>query len=245
LFRISDFTKEFSKVGQKTDSASEKKKIRILLADDHRVVVEGIKSVLEDHPEFEVVGTASDGIETVEKVNSVKPDILILDVSMPNLDGVEAAYQIREKNSKTAIVVFTMHADKEYVLSLYRAGISGYLFKDEPMSDLVLALQVVAAGGTYFSEPANKIIHGHVEDLELGEGKKDKQMKNGIARLSLREREVFPLLADGKPVKEIARTLGISPKTVETHKYNIMEKLNVNSIADLTKIALRKDLIKL
>jgi DNA-binding NarL/FixJ family response regulator len=221
------------------------KRIRILIADDHTVVVQGIKSILEDYPEFEVIGTASDGVEAVEKVETLKPNILILDVSMPNLDGVEAAYQIREKNKKIAILVFTMHADKEYVLSLYRAGISGYLFKDEPMSDLVLALQVVAAGGTYFSEPANQIIHGHVEDLELGEGKKAKEMQNGMAKLSLREKELFPLLADGKPVKEIAKTLGISPKTVETHKYNIMEKLGANSVAELTKIALRKDLIKL
>jgi DNA-binding NarL/FixJ family response regulator len=221
------------------------KRIRILIADDHTVVVQGIKSILEDYPEFEVIGTASDGVEAVEKVETLKPDILILDVSMPNLDGVEAAYQIREKNKKIAILVFTMHADKEYVLSLYRAGISGYLFKDEPMTDLVLALQVVAAGGTYFSEPANQIIHGHVEDLELGEGKKAKEMQNGMAKLSLREKELFPLLADGKPVKEIAKTLGISPKTVETHKYNIMEKLGANSVAELTKIALRKDLIKL
>jgi DNA-binding NarL/FixJ family response regulator len=232
-------------VGQKNDSASKKKKIRILIADDHTVVVQGIKSILVDHPEFEVIGTASDGVEAVEKVESLKPDILILDVSMPNLDGVEAAYRIREKNRKIAILVFTMHADKEYVLSLYRAGISGYLFKDEPMSDLVLALQAVAAGGTYFSEPANKVIHGHVEDLELGEGKKAKDMQNGMAKLSLREKELFPLLADGKAVKEIAKTLGISPKTVETHKYNIMEKLGVNSVAELTKIALKKDLIKL
>jgi DNA-binding NarL/FixJ family response regulator len=232
-------------VGQKNDSASKKKKIRILIADDHTVVVQGIKSILVDHPEFEVIGTASDGVEAVEKVESLKPDILILDVSMPNLDGVEAAYRIREKNRKIAILVFTMHADKEYVLSLYRAGISGYLFKDEPMSDLVLALQAVAAGGTYFSEPANKVIHGHVEDLELGEGKKAKDMQNGMAKRGLREKELFPLLADGKPVKEIAKTLGISPKTVETHKYNIMEKLGVNSVAELTKIALKKDLIKL
>jgi DNA-binding NarL/FixJ family response regulator len=221
------------------------KRIRILIADDHNVVVQGIKSILEDNPEFEVIGTAADGVETVEKVESLKPDIIILDVSMPNMDGVEAAYQIRERNREIAILVFTMHADKEYVLSLYRAGISGYLFKDEPMSDLILALQVVATGGTYFSEPANQIIHGHVENLELGEGKKAKEMQNGIAKLSLREKELFPLLADGKPIKEIAKTLGISPKTVETHKYNIMEKLGVNSVAKLTKIALRKDLIKL
>jgi DNA-binding NarL/FixJ family response regulator len=216
-----------------------------LIADDHNVVVQGIKSILEDPPEFEVIDTASEGVETVEKVESLKPDILILDVSMPNMDGVEAAYQIRKKNEKIGILVFTMHADKEYVLSLYRAGISGYLFKDDPMSDLVLALQAVAAGGTYFSELANQIIHGYVEDLELGEGKKGEEMKNGIAKLSLREKELFPLLADGKPIKEIAKTLGISPKTVETHKYNIMEKLGVNSVAELTKIALKTDLIKL
>jgi DNA-binding NarL/FixJ family response regulator len=138
-----------------------------------------------------------------------------------------------------------MHSDKEYILSLYRAGISGYLFKDEPMSDLVLALRAVAAGGTYYSEVADEVIHGHMQDLELGDTKKAAEMRDGIAKLSLREKEVFPLLADGMTIKEIAGTLGISPKTVETHKYNIMEKLNVNSIAQLTKIALQKNLIKL
>jgi DNA-binding NarL/FixJ family response regulator len=250
---ISDFVllisnlafKEYTMVPQNTDSASDRGKTRILIADDHNVVVEGIKSALEDHPEFEVVGTASDGMEAVEKVKSLKPDILILDVFMPNIDGVQAAYEIREKNDKVAILVFTIHADKEYVLSLYRAGISGYVFKDEPMSDLILALRAVASGGTYYSEPADEIIHSHMQDLELGDAKKAAEMRDGIAKLSLREKEVFPLLADGKTIREIAGILGISPKTVESHKYNIMEKLNTNSVAELTKIALKKDLIKL
>jgi DNA-binding NarL/FixJ family response regulator len=226
-------------------SVSRQKRKRILIADDHNVVVEGIKSVLEDHPEFEVAGTAADGRETIEMVNSLKPDILILDLSMPDIDGVKAARQIREKNDKIAILVFTMHAKEEYVLPLYRTGISGYVLKDRPMASLVRALQSIAAGGTYYSEEVNNIIHGYVQNLELEKGGKRADTKDDIEKLSLREKEVFPLLADGKTIKEIAKTLRISSKTVESHKYNIMEKLDVHSIAELTKIAVKKKLIEI
>jgi two-component system response regulator NreC len=226
-------------------SPSIQKTKRILVADDHKIVVQGIVSTLKKHPEFQVIGKASDGMEAIEMAKSLKPDIVIMDISMPNIDGVEAAYQIREENKKIAILVFTMHTDEEYVLSLQRAGISGYVSKNEPMSSLVLALQAVAAGGTYFSEFANKIIHGHMQKLELGKAKKDEEPEDGFARLTRREKEVFLLLAGGKTIKEIAKALGINSKTVETHKYNIMEKLGIQSVTQMTKIAFKKKLIEL
>jgi len=220
-------------------------KTRILIADDHMVVLQGVKAAISEHPEFEVVDTASDGLEALEKVKSLKPDIVIMDISMPNLNGVEAAYRIKEWKRDICIVIFSMYSDKEYVLSLFRAGISAFVLKEEALSDLVRALETVKAGGTYFSRSVQDIVRNHMEELEVGEGKEAKEMRNGISRLSTREKEVFPLLADGKTVKEISRILGISTKTVESHKYNIMEKLNVESVAELTKIALRKNLIEL
>ena len=230
---------------EKKTEASRGSKTRVLIVDDHWVVVEGIKSALAEHPEFEVAGTASDGLEAIHKVKSLKPDMVIMDISMPNINGIEATYDIKKFNKSIRIVIFTMHSDKEYVLALYRAGISGYVLKEESISDLILALRSVKGGGNYFSEPVQQVIHAHMADLETGDTKTAREVEDGIIRLSVREKEVFPLLADGLSPKEISKRLGISPKTVESHKYNIMEKLEVDSIADLTKIALRKNLIKL
>jgi DNA-binding NarL/FixJ family response regulator len=220
-------------------------KTKVLIVDDHDVVVAGIRSALEKEPEFEVVGTAGEGGEALKKVKSLKPDLVVLDISMPGMSGVEAAYRIKENNQAILIVVFTMFKDKEYILSLFRAGISGYVLKDEPISDLVAALKAVHGGGNYYSEAVREILQDHMLELELGDAKHVRELKNGVAKLSDREKQVFPLLADGLRIKEIADRLCVSPKTVESHKYNIMEKLNAKSIADLTKIAIKKDLIKL
>jgi len=220
-------------------------KTKILIADAHPIVAEGIRSVLEDYPEFEVVGSASDGLEALKKVKSLLPDVVIMDISMPNVDGIDATYEIKKFDERIRIIIFTMHSDKEFVVSLFRAGVSGYVVKEEPISDLILALKSAQAGGTFFSDPVRKIIRGHMEELELGDAKEVKGTQDGLIRLSMREKEVFPLLADGLTIKEIAERLYISPKTVETHKYNIMEKLNAKSITDLTKIAIQKNLIKL
>jgi DNA-binding NarL/FixJ family response regulator len=220
-------------------------KTRIIIADDHWVAVEGIKAALEDQEEFEVVGTASDGIEAIKAVKSLKPDIVILDISMPDLNGVDAAYEIKKISDKIRIIIFTMYSDKEYVLSLFRAGVSGYVLKDERLSDLVIAVKSVGTGGTYFSPSIYHAIQSHMESLERGDRESAQEVQDGIALLSAREKEVFPLLADGLTAREISKRLGISPKTVESHKYNIMDKLNATSVAQLTKIALRKNLIKL
>lgn len=215
-------------------------KAKILIVDDHRVVIEGIKSSLQEHPEFEVVGEAVDGLEAVEFVKSSRPDIVIMDISMPNLNGVEATRQIKEFESEIGIVIYTMYSDKEFVIDLFKAGISAYVLKDDPLEDLILALKAVEGGGTYFSTMTPTILLRHMEELEEKTTEED-----SFDTLSQREKEVFLLLAEGKAIKIIAGELFISPKTVESHKYNIMEKLQATSIVDLTKIAIRKNLIKI
>jgi DNA-binding NarL/FixJ family response regulator len=216
----------------------------VFIVDDHDVVVQGIQSALRNHPELNVTGTATDGPTAVGEAERLKPDILVLDVSMPGMNGVETAYRIREVSPETRLVVFSMHAEPEFVLSLFRAGIAGYVLKDESLTALMDALEIVRNGGTSYSSTVNRLLHEHMLELELGDGKAAREVQDGIARLSAREKEVFPLLADGLSVKEIADRLCISPKTVESHKYNIFDKLKARSIADLTKLGIRKGLVK-
>ena len=214
-------------------------KTKILIVDDHHVVIEGIKSALQEHPEFEVVGEAVDGLQAVESARSLGPEIVIMDISMPNLSGIEATRQIKEFDPEICIVIYSMYSDKEFVIDLFKAGISAYVLKDDPLADLILALEAVKGGGTYFSTMAPTVLLRHMEELE-----EKTESTDSFDTLSQREREVFQLLAEGKSIKEIAGELFISPKTVESHKYNIMEKLQAASVVDLTKIAIRKNLIE-
>lgn len=213
-------------------------KAKVLIVDDHRVVIEGIKSALQKYPEFETVSEAIDGLEAVKIVKSLKPDIVIMDISMPNLNGIEATRQIKEIDPEIRIVIYSMYSDKEFVIDLFKAGISAYVLKDDPLSDLILALKAVKGDGTYFSAMAPTILLRHIQDMEEGGS------KNSFDSLSRREQEVFQPLAEGKSIKDIANELFISPKTVESHKYHIMKKLKAMSVVDLTKIAIRKNLIK-
>jgi len=199
-------------------------KVKILIVDDHRVVIEGIKSALQEHPEFETVGEATDGLEAIELTKSLKPDIVIMDISMPNLSGIEATKQIKLNNPEIRIVIYTMHSDREFVVDLFKAGISAYVLKDDPLSDLILALKTVKDGGTYFSAMAPTILVRHLKEMEEKTPSED-----SFDALSKREREVFQLLAEGKRIKEIGDKLFISPKTVESHKSHIMEKLQAAS----------------
>lgn len=215
-------------------------KTKILIVDDHRVVIEGVRSALKEHAEFEVVGEAFNGREAVKLSESLSPDIVIIDISMPELNGIDATMQIKRSSPDIRIIIFTMYSNREYVIDLFKAGISAYVLKDDPLSDLILAIKAVNSGGTYFSTMAPKIIVSHLKDLEEG-----KIEKNHFEGLSMREREIFQLLAEGKSIKHIAGQLYISPKTVESHKYNIMAKLNISTPTDLVKIALRKKLIQI
>ena len=215
-------------------------KTKILIADDHGVVIDGIKQALSEHPEFEVVGEVSNGNEALEQAEVLKPDIVIMDISMPGLNGIESTRQMKKSCPDTRVIVFTMHSNKEYVVDLFRAGISGYILKSDPTSDLMLAIKAVKQGGNYFSTNTPTILLEHMKELEQG-----KRHYDGFERLSVREREIFCLLAEGKSIREIAEQLYISPKTVGSHKYNLMEKLDAQSMTDLVKIAIKKSLIQI
>ena len=214
---------------------------RVLLADDHDVVTEGIKSALESLEGFAVVGMAIDGRHALEQASLLRPDIVVMDIAMPGMNGVEATRQIKEHLPDTRIVIYTMFSDKEYVLELFKAGIDGYVLKQDPLSDLLLALDAVKAGGTYFSTEAPKVLSEHLRQDGRIEGDGEAHV---LDALSGKERQVFELLADGRSIKEIAQALFISPKTVESHKYHIMAKLDVESVTDMTKLAIRENVIK-
>lgn len=215
-------------------------KTKILIVDDHRVVIEGVKSALGVYPDLEVVGEAYDGREAVQMVKSLSPDIVVMDIAMPELNGVDATLQIKKLDPNVKIIVFTMYSDREYVIDLFKVGISSYVLKKDSLSDLVNAVKAVERGGTYFTSIAAQVLLSYVKELDEGKANQD-----GVDTLSLREREVFQVLAEGKSIKDIANTLGLSRKTVETHKYNIMEKLQVQTVTDLTKVAIKKGIIQI
>ena len=214
-------------------------KTRILIVDDHQVVIGGIKSTLSEYPELEVVGEALNGREAVRMVKSQRPDIVIMDISMPDLNGIDATLQIKKSHPKVRIIIFTMYSDREYVMDLLKAGISGYVLKEDPMSEMLLAIQAVKGGGTYFSSMVPSVLVNHLRSTDVAENAND-----GFKDLSLRERELLQLLAEGNSVKDISVKLDLSHKTVESHKYNMMEKLGVRTVADLTKIAIKRKIIQ-
>lgn len=214
-------------------------KSTIVLADDHRVVIEGIKSALRDVPEFEVIGEATDGWEALKIADALRPDIMVLDISMPGLSGIEVVRRLKLTTPDIKVVIYTMHSSKEFIIDLYKAGVSGYVLKEDPVTDLIHSLKAVSGGATYFSTMTPDMLQKSIKS-------KEEKMtgEEAYSRLSHREQEVFRLLAEGISIREIAERLFISPKTVESHKYNLMEKLNAKTIVELTKIAIKKNLIE-
>ena len=212
---------------------------RTLLVDDHVVVLQGIRSALQDEPDLVILGQATSGKEVLERIDDLNPDLVIMDISMGDMNGIEVTRLIRKRYPDIKIIIFTMYANREYVIDLCKAGISGYVLKESPLSTLIAAIRAVRQGGTYFDAKAHVLIAE-----QLKESHHNRISLSGLQVLSLREREVFVLLAEGHPIREISETLHISPKTVETHKYNILEKLNARNVIGLTRIAIREGLIE-
>ena len=211
---------------------------RIILADDHAVMRRGLRLVLEQQEDFEVIGEAADGREAVRLAESLKPDVAVLDITMPNLNGIEAAFQISAKDLGVAIVVLSMHADEGYVLRALKAGARGYLLKESPESDFLRAIRSVMDGKAFFSPVVSRmLVEDYVRQLQ------EKDIEDSYDLLSLREREILQLVAEGKTNKEVANMLHLSPYTVETHRSNILGKLNLHSVPELILYAVRKGLI--
>jgi DNA-binding NarL/FixJ family response regulator len=210
--------------------------IRIMMADDHKLFIDALGNLLEQRPDMEVVGAARDGTAAVSLAKDLKPDIVLMDFSMPQLNGIEATRRITAGNSSVRVVMLSMHADRTYVVEAIRAGASGYLLKDSAQEELLEAIRHVAAGDIYL---ARKMSGELIRDLVLAGGEKKSSV---FSLLSPREREVLQLLSEGHSTKGIAGHLSVSVKTVETHRKQIMDKLGLRSIAELTKYAIREGL---
>jgi two-component system response regulator NreC len=214
------------------------KQIRILLADDHTVMRRGLRLLLESRPEFSVVAEASDGREAVDRAEVTEPDVAVLDIAMPNLSGIEAAQRINASLPRIAIVILSMHSDEGYVLRALKAGAKGYLLKDSAEGDLIDAIKSVQEGKTFFSpEITRMLMEDYVREI------RNRGAEDSYDLLTSREREILQLLAELKSNKEIAQFLNLSLYTVETHRRNLQEKLNLRSVAELIMYAVRKGVI--
>lgn len=216
---------------------TERKK-RIVIAEDHTILREGLKSLLSSSPDLDIVGEAADGREAIRRCLELKPDLLLLDLSMPRLGGIEAIGEVRRQVPVTKILVLTVHKTEEYVLASLRAGATGYVLKDATHQELLAAIRTVLAGKRYLSpDIADKVIDGYLM------GRKTEATSSPWERLTPREREVLKLVAEGSKNREIADFLCISMKTVEKHRDSLMKKLDLHSIAALTAYAIEKGLV--
>ena len=214
------------------------KKIRILLADDHQLMRSGLRLLIEQQADLTVVGEAADGREAVALAKSLRPDVAVMDISMPNLNGIEAAHQITQSHAELAVIVLSMHPDESYVLRALKAGAKGYLLKDSAESDLITAVRAVARGKSFFSPAVSKVLlDDYIRKL------KRSGAEDAYDLLTPREREVLQLVAEGKSNKEVANLLNLSVYTVETHRANIMQKLSLKGVPELTLYAVRKGII--
>ena len=214
--------------------------MKILLADDHNVLRKGLRRILEEQPDLEVVGEASDGREAVALNAKLRPDIVVMDIAMPLMNGLEATRQILLRHSDLNVLILSMYSDENYVVQVLRAGARGYLLKDTAEEDLITAVRTVANGQPFFSPKIAKLLLGDGMQRLRQEGVSD-----SYDLLTAREREVLQLIAEGKSNKESAAALFVSPTTIETHRARIMDKLDLHSTADIVLYAVRKGIVQL
>lgn len=211
-------------------------RVRVVVADDHHIVREGIVRILEDSADCEVLAEAADGVAAVERALELKPDIVVIDLTMPRLSGLDAVRRIKDGLPGVRILVLTVHEDEEYIVPIIKAGASGYLVKDSASKELTDAIRALAGGGVYFGPQATRILaEQYQRPPQLAE--------DPYGSLTDREREVFHLVVEGKTNKEIATVMGISAKTVNNHRTNMMGKLNLHNTADIVRYAARKRLL--
>jgi len=214
-------------------------KIKVLIADDHAILAEGIKALLNTSGSIEVVGTANDGKEALELASKLRPDVVLMDIAMPIMDGIEAGRRITKAHPRIRVIILSQHDGKEYILSAIKGGASGYLLKKAVSADLISGIKAVHEGGYYFyPEVAKTVVEDYREAVQT-QGPGDK-----FERLSGREREILKLVAEGYTSKEISKMLYISVRTVLGHRTNIMDKLDIHNRTELIKYAFRKGLIQ-
>ncbi len=220
------------------ESHKQRRILRVFVVDDHSIVVMGLRKLLELEEGFEIAGSTTDSREALRLIGTLLPDIVILDILMPHIDGIELAGLIKKAHPDIRIIGYTMSDEEEYVFPLFAAGAEGYVQKNEPFENLIKAMRIVGNGGMYYNTRFSAVLREHLLELQ-----QERDGRSTLDVLSAREREIFPLLADGLSADEIGVRLFISPKTVESHKYNIYEKLQAQSLADLTKIAYREGVL--
>ncbi len=214
------------------------KKIRILLVDDHKILRDGICSLLKEYPDMEVVGEAADGKNALNLVKELSPDMVIMDISMPDLNGIEATRKILADYPHIKVMALSMHYDKHFVSEIFKAGASGYLLKDCAFDEMAHAIRMIIDNKTYVnSQIASLVVESLMSDSPRSHN------KHAFSLLTEREKEVLQLIAEGKSTKQIASSLNVSTKTIESHRRQVMGKLNIRNIADLTKYAIREGLI--
>ncbi len=214
-------------------------KIKILLADDHQLFRHGLRTLLEKRPDIVIIGETTDGTQTVRAALEFKPNIVLMDISMPNLNGIDATRKILQERNDIRIIILSMHSDQRFVAESLKAGALGYLLKDCAVDELVLAINTVMKNQVYLAHAvAAVILKDYINLISEKPG-------SAFSALSAREREVLQLLAEGKTTKEISANLCVSIKTIETHRKQIMDKLDIHSIAQLTKYAIREGLTPL
>jgi two-component system nitrate/nitrite response regulator NarL len=214
-------------------------RVRVLLVDDYPIVLSGLRNTLSSHPQFKIVGEASDGTEAIRRAKETNPNVVLMDITLPGLNGIEATRVLRKEVPKAKVLALTMHDDREYILEIIRAGAKGYVLKDTSPSELIRAIVTVYNGDSYFSPTISRIVLNELE------ARPEKKKLIPISGLTPREEEVLRLIAEGHRNKEIAKRLSVSVRTVETHREHIMRKLDIHSATGLARYAIAKGIVKL